>query len=224
LLDNANAINLKIAVTLFAKFMKFFKLLVLFCTFFALTARAQPPHDPFVKGKNDTIRVALTLVDNELIPWLALPEVKIVDSRIWRSAEQQVAYNRLRYNVLKVLPYAMYARSRYAQLQTELSRTNNKKEQRILQKAFEKEVKDMFNREIKELTITQGGILIKLIDRELNTSSFDILKEMKGGFTAFLYQSLARVFGNNLKNRYDAQEDRDIESIIQSSPYYYQSM
>jgi hypothetical protein len=47
---------------------------------------------------------------------------------------------------------------------------------------------------------------------------------MKGGFTAFLYQSLARVFGNNLKNRYDAQEDRDIESIIQTSPYYYQSM
>jgi len=204
--------------------MKFFKLLVLFCTIFALKASAQLPQDPLVKGKNDTIRVALTLVDNELIPWLALPEVKIVDTRIWRTAEQQVAYNRLRYNVLKVLPYAMYARSRYAQLQTELARTNNKKEQRILQKAFEKEVKDMFNREIKELTITQGGILIKLIDRELGTSSFDILKEMKGGFTAFLYQSLARVFGNNLKNRYDAQEDRDIESIIQTSPYYYQSM
>ncbi len=204
--------------------MKFFKLLVLFCTIFALKASAQLSHDPMVKGKNDTIRVALTLVDNELIPWLALPEVKIVDTRIWRTAEQQVAYNRLRYNVLKVLPYAMYARSRYAQLQTELARTNNKKEQRILQKAFEKEVKDMFNREIKELTITQGGILIKLIDRELGTSSFDILKEMKGGFTAFLYQSLARVFGNNLKNRYDAQEDRDIESIIQTSPYYYQSM
>ena len=204
--------------------MKFFKLLVLFCTIFALKASAQLPQDPLVKGKNDTIRVALTLVDNELIPWLALPEVKIVDTRIWRTAEQQIAYNRLRYNVLKVLPYAMYARSRYAQLQTELARTNNKKEQRILQKAFEKEVKDMFNREIKELTITQGGILIKLIDRELGTSSFDILKEMKGGFTAFLYQSLARVFGNNLKNRYDAQEDRDIESIIQTSPYYYQSM
>jgi hypothetical protein len=224
LLDYADAICLKIAVTLFAKFMKFFKLLVLFCTIFALKASAQLPNDPLVKGKNDTIRVALTLVDNELIPWIALPEVKIVDTRIWRTAEQQVAYNRLRYNVLKVLPYAMYARSRYAQLQTELARTNNKKEQRILQKAFEKEVKDMFNREIKELTITQGGILIKLIDRELGTSSFDILKEMKGGFTAFLYQSLARVFGNNLKNRYDAQEDRDIESIIQTSPYYYQSM
>lgn len=90
----------------------------------------------------------------------------------------------------------------------------------MLAKAFEKEVKDMFNREIKQLTITQGGILIKLIDRELGTSSYDILKEMKGGFTAFLYQSVARVFGNNLKNKYDSQEDRDIEAIIQSSPYY----
>ena len=78
----------------------------------------------------------------------------------------------------------------------------------------------MFHREIKNLTINQGGILIKLIDRETGYSSFEILKEMKGGLTAFLYQSVARVFGNNLKNRYDLQEDRDIESIIQQTPYY----
>jgi hypothetical protein len=95
-----------------------------------------------------------------------------------------------------------------------------KKEKRVLIKAFESEIKDMFNREIKNLTITQGGILIKLIDRETGTSSYDLLKDMKGGITAFFYQSVARVFGNNLKNTYDPQEDRDIEAIIQSSGYY----
>jgi hypothetical protein len=67
--------------------------------------------------------------------------------------------------------------------------------------------------------MTQGGILIKLIDREIGKSSYDILKEMKGGFTAFLYQSVARIFENNLKSRYDPEEDRDIEAIIQSSGY-----
>ncbi len=200
--------------------MKYFSFILVFCAFLPLFTLGQQKYDPLMKGEKDTIKVALTMVDNELIPWATLPELRIVDTRIFKSAEQIAAYNRLRYNVLKVLPYAMFAKRRYIQLQNDLAQTKNKKEQRLLAKAFEKEVKDMFNREIKNLTITQGGILIKLIDRETGTSSFEILKEMKGGFTAFLYQSVARVFGNNLKNKFDAQEDRDIESIIQQTPYY----
>lgn len=200
--------------------MKFFGFLCFFSISLSLIAQGQEKYDPSIKGAKDTIRVALTRVDDQLIPWASLPEVVIIDTRIFKSPEQIAAYNRLKYNVYKVLPYAVYARSRYAQLQKDLATAKNKKEERMLAKAFEKEVKDMFNREIKQLTITQGGILIKLIDRELGTSSYDILKEMKGGFTAFLYQSVARVFGNNLKNKYDSQEDRDIEAIIQSSPYY----
>lgn len=200
--------------------MKFFGFLCFFSISLSLIAQGQDKYDPSIKGAKDTIRVGLTRVDDQLIPWASLPEVVITDTRIFKSAEQIAAFNRLKYNVYKVLPYAMYARSRYAQLQRDLAGAKNKKEERMLAKAFEKEVKDMFNREVKQLTITQGGILIKLIDRELGTSSFDILKEMKGGFTAFLYQSVARVFGNNLKNKYDAQEDRDIEAIIQTSPYY----
>jgi len=118
------------------------------------------------------------------------------------------------------MPYAMFARQRYMVLQNDLANAKNKRDQRILVKSFEGEIKAMFNREIKNLTITQGGILIKLIDRETGNSSYDLVKEMKGGFTAFFYQSVARVFGNNLKNKYDPQEDRDIEAIIQSSGYY----
>lgn len=200
--------------------MKILRFLLVCFVFLPLLSAAQANYDPEMKGSKDTVRVALTMVDGELIPWATLSEVKIIDSRIFRTPEQQAAYNRLKYNVLKVLPYAMYARSRYAQLQNDLANAKSKKEQRMLTRAFETEIKDMFHREIKNLTINQGGILIKLIDRETGYSSFEILKEMKGGLTAFLYQSVARVFGNNLKNRYDLQEDRDIESIIQQTPYY----
>lgn len=200
--------------------MKFFSFIILYYAFLPLFVQGQEKYNPMLKGKNDTIRVAVTMVDGELIPWASLDEVPIIDSRIYKTPEQRVAYNRLRYNVLKVLPYAMYARTRYAQFQKDLSEAKSKKEQRLLAKAFDKEVKDMFNREIKELTITQGGILIKLIDRETGYSSYDILKDRKGGITAFVYQSVARVFGNNLKTKFDPQEDRDIESIIQSTPYY----
>lgn len=171
------------------------------------------------KGKNDTIRVSVTMVDNELIPWVTLPEVVISDKRVFKSPEDRAKFNLLRYNVLKVIPYAIMARDKYAQLQRDLALTADKKEQRRLVKACNVEVKNIFNHEIKNLTMTQGGILIKLIDREIGKSSYDILKEMKGGFTAFLYQSVARIFENNLKSRYDPEEDRDIEAIIQSSGY-----
>jgi hypothetical protein len=173
-----------------------------------------------VLGKNDTIRVAGTNVDGEMIPWIPLREVEIYGTRIFRSNADRVAYNRLRYNVMKVMPYALYAKRRYEQLERDLAVTPDKKTQKKLVKQCDKEIKDMFNREIKELTITQGQILTKLIDRELGRTTYEIVKETKGGVTAFLYQSVARVVGHNLKSTYDPAEERDIESIIVSSGYY----
>lgn len=202
--------------------MKFFRLLVILCVvLMSKMAYAQYRNDPTIKGAKDTIRITTTNIDDELIPWVGLPEISVVDTRIFKSPEQRAKFNRLRYNVLKVMPYALFARRRYAQLQSDLALIHTRKEKRVLVKAFEKEIKDMFNKEIKNLTITQGGILIKLIDRETGNSSYELLKDMKGGITAFFYQSVARVFGNNLKNKYDPQEDRDIEAIIQSSGYGY---
>jgi hypothetical protein len=201
--------------------MKILRLLVIILmVLMSNLASAQYKNDPTVKGVADTIRVSTTNINNELIPWVVIPEIVITDTRIFKSPEERAKFNRLRYNVLKVLPYAMYARRKYAELQSQLSLVKSRKEKRVLIKAFESEIKDMFNREVKNLTITQGGILIKLIDRETGTSSYDLLKDMKGGITAFFYQSVARIFGNNLKNTYDPQEDRDIEAIIQSSGYY----
>jgi len=171
-------------------------------------------------GKNDTIRVAGTNVDGKMIPWIPLDEVVIYGYRIFKTPADRTAYNKLRYNVMKVMPYALYAKRRYEQLEKDLALTTEKKEQKKLVKNCDKEIKDMFNREIKELTITQGQILTKLIDRELGRTTFDIVKQTKGGLTAFVYQSVARVVGHNLKSTYDPQQERDIESIIISSGFY----
>lgn len=171
-------------------------------------------------GKNDTIRVAGTNDNGEMIPWIALREVEIFGLRVFKSPAEQAAYNRLRYNVMKVMPYALFAKRRYEQLERDIALTSDKKQQKKLVKQCDKEIKEMFNREIKELTITQGQILTKLIDRELGRTTYDIIKETKGGITAFLYQSVARVVGHNLKSTYSAEEDRDIESIIVSSGFY----
>jgi len=204
--------------------MKFYKLFILLIVIIASAgARAQNRYAAVklpVLGKNDTIRVAGTNVDGEMIPWLPLNEVVIYGVRIFKSPADRAAFNRLKYNVMKVMPYALYAKRRYEQLEKDIALTTEKKEQKALVKQCDKEIKDMFNREIKELTITQGQILTKLIDREVGRTTYEIVKETKGGFTAFLYQSVARVVGHNLKSTYDPQQDRDIESIIVSSGFY----
>lgn len=203
--------------------MNFKGLIILFIvTIFSVSLKAQEPVAPtFPKmGKLDTIRVASTNDNGVMIPWMQLQEVNIFAARIWKSPAEQAAFNRLRYNVLKVMPYALFAKRRYEQLEQDISRTPEKKDQKKLVKQCDNEIKDMFNREIKELTITQGQILTKLIDREVGRTTYDIVKQTKGGFAAFSYQIVARVVGHNLKSTYDPNQDRDIESIIRTSGFY----
>ncbi len=80
---------------------------------------------------------------------------------------------------------------------------------------LEEELMDEFGEDLKHLTISQGRLLIKLVDRETGNTSYDILKEYKGSFSAVFWQALARLFGSNLKSEYDATgKDRLIEEII----------
>ncbi len=160
--------------------------------------------------------VPATVVNGELLPWMLIPEVEITRKRIFKSPEDKARYMRLRYNVIKVLPYAQYAQNKYQQLYRDLALTGNKREQKRLVKAYEKEIKDMFNKEVKNLTISQGEILIKLIDRQTGNSSYEVVRDLRGGVTAFFYQSIAKVFGHNLKNTYNPEEDFEIENIIRS--------
>jgi hypothetical protein len=198
------------------KFIGF--LLSLFCCL-PVVMHAQTVEKPasVTLGKNDTIKTYMTELDGELVPWIVLQEVKIVDTRLFASEEDRLKYRRLRYNVYKVMPYARFAGERYRQLQRDLAVTSDKKKQKQLVKDCEKQIKDLFNREIKNLTISQGEVLIKLIDRETGNSSYAMLKELKGGLNAFMMQSVARIFGHNLKEEYDPEVERDIEAIIRTS-------
>ncbi|RYU91142.1 DUF4294 domain-containing protein [Mucilaginibacter terrigena] len=200
--------------------MKFIvSLLILCCVLGSLKAQDEKPAAPVILGKNDTIKVYMTKLDGELVPWIVAPEVRIVDTRIFASEQDRLNYLRLRYNVIKVLPYARFAGQRYRQLQRDLALTGDKKKQKELMKACEGEIKALFNKDIKNLTISQGEVLIKLVSRETGNTSFALAKELKGGFNAFLFQSVARLFGHNLKETYDPAEQRDIETILRDAGY-----
>lgn len=188
--------------------------------FLFLMASFTMAQDLGIKGINDTIRVSALNVEGEMVPWIVLNEVVVKDYRRFASKEAYDNYRRLRYNVIKVLPYARFAGQRYRQLERDLATTSNKRKQKEYVKSCDKEIKDLFNKEVKNLTISQGEILIKLIDRETGNSSYDLVKDLKGNVSAFVMQSVARVFGHNLRNKYDVDQERDIESIIRSTGYY----
>ncbi|HZY36239.1 MAG TPA: DUF4294 domain-containing protein [Mucilaginibacter sp.] len=207
--------------------MKFIGLLLLFCCMVGMLkaqpaqpGKPEPKPAPLQLGKNDTIPVYLTIDSGKLMPWIVTPDVIIADSRIFKSEADRYAFKRLKYNVLKVLPYASFAGKRYRKLQRDLAVTADKRQQKILITQCEAEIKALFDKEIKELTITQGDILIKLIDRETGNTSYDMVKDMKGGFKAFVYQSVARLFGHDLKDTYDPDEERDIEAILLQAGYH----
>lgn len=201
--------------------MKFIGYLLVFCCFLRMAdAQDVKPRMPKL-GKNDTIPVASAILDNEYVPWIMTPETDVRDARVFKTGEDRNNYYRLRYNVLKVAPYAVYAGNRYRQLERDLATTADKGKQKEMVKTCEKEIKDLFNHEIKNMSITQGEILIKLVNRETGDTSFELVKQLKGGLNAFMFQSLARLFGHNLKQTYDPQEENDIEGILNSAGYKY---
>ncbi|PTR01016.1 uncharacterized protein DUF4294 [Mucilaginibacter yixingensis] len=198
--------------------MKFIGFLCLFCLL-TITSWSQSALPRPKLGKNDTIKTYLTEYQGELIPWVVTKDVQIVDTRIFKSQKDRDDYMRLRYNVYKVLPYVRFANERYQKLQRDLATTGDKHKQKEMINQCEDEIKSLFNREVKNLTITQGEILIKLVNRETGATSFEMLKELKGGLNAFMLQSVARLFGHNLKETYDPEQERDIESILKSAGY-----
>ena len=196
------------------------KVLFLCCSLIFICTLVKSQESYVRADTKDTIRVAAINYHGELLPWIVLNEVNVVSTRMFKSQDDFNKYRRLRYNVLKVLPYARFAGQRYRQLEKDLAVTTDRRKQKALVKGCEKEIKDLFNRDVKNMTISQGEVLIKLIDRETGNSSFDLVKDMKGGVSAFLMQSVARVFGHDLKSQYDPEQERDIESIIRSAGYY----
>ncbi len=97
-----------------------------------------------------------------------------------------------------------------------LMKIPDKKAQKAYMKSVEKELKKRFKGELEEMTISQGQVLVKLINRESGRNVFNIIKEVKGGFNAVIYQSVAMLFSNNLRREYDPKgDDRDIEAIVQ---------
>lgn len=118
--------------------------------------------------------------------------------------------------VKKVLPYAKEAAASMKKYELEVTADARGRDRRVYIRRAEDELMSKYGPTLKKMSINDGRILIKLIDRETNKVSYDLIHELKGDVSAVFWQGVARIFGNNLKAQYDPWgEDRQIEQIIQ---------
>ena len=163
---------------------------------------------------SDLIVVKAIIVDGDTIPLMDLPQVNIVGYIIFKSAADQRRFERLVRNVKKVYPYARIAGLKLNEYDLLMAGLSEKQQKKLLKRA-EDELKAEFEGELKKLTFSQGKILLKLVDRETGEPTYHLVKELRGNIAAFFWQNLSRIFGYNLKEKYDPQgKDRDIENIV----------
>ena len=159
--------------------------------------------------------VRAIIVNGDTIPNISLKEVEIITLVIPKTRKEQKQLTRLIYNIKKVYPYAKLAGIQLRRYEKMLVEAKNDKERKQLMKQAEKEINEQYGGELKDLTFTQGKILIKLIDRETGETSYSLVSDLRGNFTAFFYQAFARLWGYDLKVKYDPEgEDAQIEAIV----------
>ena len=144
-----------------------------------------------------------------------IEEAYIFPNRKFKNERDMRRYRKLIYNVKRVYPYAKIAGQKFNEVDATLATLKTEKQQKEYIKRVEAEIKDKYEGELKKLTVSQGRILIKLIDRETGHTSYELVKQLQGNFQAFLWQTLARFFGSNLKWAFDSKgEDKLVNEIV----------
>lgn len=165
----------------------------------------------------DTARVnpPVKIVGTDTLTVVDVQPIIIFPPTVIRTKKESVRYDRLVYNVKKVYPYAKLAGAKLREYEKILDTIPTEKGKKIFLKKAQHSLEEQFGKEIRDLTFSQGKILIKLVYRETGNSTFELIKELRGGFTAFIFQTLATLFGYNLKTGYDpGGTDQAIEQIV----------
>ena len=149
-----------------------------------------------------------------------LNEVIIYKPVEFTNDKERLDYFVLKRKVTKVYPYAKMASERLSKLNTRLDKIKSKRKQKKYTKMLEKFLQEELTAELKRLTRTEGQILVKLIYRETGSSAYSLVRELRNGFRAFTYNTIAKVFKISLKETYDplnVREDLFIEDILRNS-------
>ena len=163
----------------------------------------------------DKILIAtFNIIDGDTVFMSSIPEVTILE---FKSKDERNQYYLLKKRVLKVYPYALVAKEKLNGIQKGLDTIPKRRHKKRYTKEVAKWVKEEYSEQLKNLTMSEGKILVKLIYRETKTTSYEIVKSYRGRFNAFFWQTMAKLWNNNLKTAYDpvnVREDMLIEHIL----------
>lgn len=167
--------------------------------------------------KQDGMVVFGTVYQGDTIPMLYLDVVRVTGYVCPLTEAEKKKYKKLIKNVKVVYPYAKQAGKLLDRYTIVLNQAKNDSQRKKIMKQAESEIENKFGPRLKQLNRSQGKILIRLIDRETGSDSYALVKDLRGSFRAAFYQTLGRLFGYNLRSKYDPannEEDRIIERII----------
>ncbi len=175
------------------------------------------------RGPYDTVKVyAYITPEGDTIPESILPPVEVLGKLTGQWKRHWAEWTRLRNAVYVTYPYAIAASRIMNEINVKLENVTDKKQRRAIIKSREKELKRDFADKLTQLSVYQGKVLMKLIYRQTGNNCYEIIQEYKGGFNAAFWQTIAIVFGSNLKQNYDPYgKDLDMEKIVRDVQLMY---
>jgi len=174
-----------------------------------------------VYGQNKTEKVEIdgeivnqVIENGDTILTYDLDNITVSIPRVFENKEEYRKYRRYRHYATKVYPYAVESIKIFREMEQatlNMKKKHRKKYVRTLRKQAKKEFKDP----LKKLSRTQGKILVKMIERELETNMFKLLKDLNGGFSASKWQTVGKLYGYDLKEGYIEGMDRILDAVLQ---------
>ena len=161
------------------------------------------------------VKVSKTLVDGDSIQYVEMNNVFVYPANQFKNERQRQAYNRLVYNVKKVLPIAKEVKGIIIETGDYLATLPNEQARKEHLKRVEKGIKEQYTPRMKKLSYSQGKLLIKLVYRECNSSSYELINAFLGPVRAGVYQAFAWIYGASLTKKYDPEKtDRLTERVV----------
>ena len=165
--------------------------------------------------KRSTFIVDATTHKGEVIPHIKLPTIYIFTPLVFKNKREKAKFNRLVYDVKKTLPLATEIRKIIIETYETLQLLPDEKAQNQHLVKLEQELKEVYTPKMKKLTLRQGKLLIKLVDRQCDQNAYQLIRLFMGSFKAVFYQSFASLFGASLKKSYDPMgEDSLTERVV----------
>jgi hypothetical protein len=193
------------------------RLLISFILLLGVGCVLQAQEQPSKWGPNDTLIVSAIIYNGESMPYKELEMVYVSNMSPAKLAKYLEGYNRLRNTVYVTYPYARTAGVTLNDVSAQLVNVTSKSERKKYIKTREKELKKQFTDPLSNLSVYQGKVLMKLINRQTGNNCYEIIKEYRGSVNARVYQTVAFFFGSTLRQDYDVAHDatdRQIESIV----------